>query len=54
MTPWGRPASTRMLWVRKFAATANGDGFQTTTFPMRAGAAGRLPPIAVKLNGDTA
>ena len=29
-------------------------GFQTTVLPMRAGAVGRLPPIAVKLNGVTA
>src|SRR5690242_184496 len=33
---------------------AEGDGFQTTTLPISAGAAGRLPPIAVKLKGDTA
>ena len=30
------------------------DGFQTTVFPMSAGADGRLPAIAVKLNGVTA
>jgi hypothetical protein len=28
-----------------------GDGFHTTTLPMRAGAVGRLPAIAEKLNG---
>ncbi len=28
-----------------------GDGFQTTVLPMSAGAVGRLPAIAVKLNG---
>ena len=28
-----------------------GAGFQTTTLPIRAGAVGRLPAIAVKLNG---
>ena len=27
------------------------DGFQTTVFPSIAGAAGRFPAIAVKLNG---
>jgi hypothetical protein len=26
-------------------------GFHTTALPMRAGAAGRLPPMAVKLKG---
>ena len=31
-----------------------GDGFHTTTLPMRAGAVGRLPAMAVKLNGVTA
>ena len=30
---------------------ADAAGFQTTALPMRAGAVGRLPPIAVKLNG---
>ena len=30
---------------------AEGEGFQTTTFPIRAGAAGRLPAMAVKLKG---
>ncbi|CFP63953.1 Uncharacterised protein [Bordetella pertussis] len=29
-------------------------GFQTTVLPMSAGAHGRLPPMAVKLNGVTA
>ena len=29
-------------------------GFHTTVFPMSAGAVGRLPPMAVKLNGVTA
>jgi len=29
-------------------------GFQRTTFPITAGAAARLPPMAVKLNGATA
>ena len=34
------------LWV--------GDGFQTTVLPISAGAVGRFPAIAVKLNGVTA
>ena len=29
-------------------------GFQSTAFPMMAGAVGRLAPMAVKLNGVTA
>ncbi len=28
-----------------------GDGFQTTTLPISAGAVGRLPAMAVKLKG---
>ena len=28
-----------------------GEGFQTTVLPINAGAVGRLPAIAVKLNG---
>ena len=28
-----------------------GDGFQTTVLPISAGAVGRLPAMAVKLNG---
>ncbi len=31
-----------------------GAGFHTTVLPMRAGAVGRLPAMAVKLNGLTA
>ena len=31
-----------------------GHGFQTTVLPISAGAVGRLPAIAVKLNGVTA
>ena len=30
------------------------DGFQITTLPISAGAVGRLPAMAVKLNGVTA
>tara|TARA_B100000686_G_C16060965_1_gene604638 strand:- start:46 stop:201 length:156 start_codon:yes stop_codon:yes gene_type:complete len=29
-------------------------GFQSDTFPIMAGAVGRLPEIEVKLNGETA
>ena len=34
--------------------TAELAGFQTTVLPIKAGAVGRLPPMAVKLNGVTA
>ena len=37
--------------VHKIALDA---GFQTTVLPMSAGAVGRFPPMAVKLNGVTA
>ncbi len=54
ITPSGRPAwrrSWRMKWPEYIVLAA---GFQTTVFPMRAGAVGRLPAMAVKLNGVTA
>jgi hypothetical protein len=35
-------------------STAVPAGFHSTTLPMSAGADVRLPPMAVKLNGDTA
>ena len=34
-----------------FAAALRAAGFHSTVFPIRAGAVGRLPAIAVKLNG---
>ena len=41
--------------MRKCAEYAAVDaGFQTTVFPISAALVGRLPPIAVKLNGVTA
>ncbi len=51
MTPLGRPASSRSSIRRTAEWVCVGDGFQTTTLPMRAGAVGRLPAMAVKLNG---
>ena len=50
-TPGGRPAasSSRIVWCA--ASCCVGDGFQTTVLPISAGASGRLPAIAVKLNG---
>ena len=51
MTPGGRPASSSSR-IRKCAANCwVGDGFQTTVLPISAGAVGRLPAMAVKLNG---
>jgi hypothetical protein len=51
MTPGGRPASSSRR-ITKWAANCwVGEGFQTTVLPMSAGAVGRLPAIAVKLNG---
>src|SRR5262245_56851835 len=54
ITPGGSPASSRICSTYQFDSIAVGAGFQTTLLPMSAGAAGRLPPMAVKLNGDTA
>ncbi len=51
MTPLGRPASSRSCISSTAAWVWVGDGFHTTTLPMRAGAVGRLPAMAVKLNG---
>ena len=51
MTPAGNPAASnsRMVWCA--ASCCVGDGFQMTTLPISAGADGRFPAIAVKLNG---
>ena len=51
ITPGGMPASSSSSIVRCAATCWVGDGFQTTVLPMSAGAVGRLPAIAVKLNG---
>ncbi len=37
--------------VKCAANACVGEGFHTTMFPISAGAVGRLPAIAVKLNG---
>src|SRR5919106_3083403 len=51
ITPDGRPASSSRR-IRKYAENVCvGDGFQITVLPISAGAVGRLPAIAVKLNG---
>ncbi len=51
ITPGGIPASSRSSIVNDAASCWVGEGFQTTVFPISAGAVGRLPAMAVKLNG---
>ena len=45
------PASSSSSIVTCAANCWVGDGFHTTVLPISAGAVGRLPAIAVKLNG---
>ncbi len=54
ITPGGSPAasSSRIRWYA--ASVWVGAGFHTTVLPISAGAVGRFPAIAVKLNGVTA
>src|SRR6266542_997090 len=51
MTLGGSPAASKSRMVKCAANCWVGDGFQMTVLPMSAGADGRLPAIAVKLNG---
>ncbi len=51
MTPGGIPASSSSSIVSEAASCWVGAGFQITVLPISAGAVGRLPAIAVKLNG---
>ena len=51
MTPGGSPASSSSSIVRLAAACCVTAGFQMTALPIRAGAVGGCPAIAVKLNG---
>jgi len=51
MTPLGRPASSRSCISRTAAWVCVGEGFQTTTLPISAGAVGKFPAIALKLKG---
>src|SRR3972149_2711722 len=53
-TPGGSPAASRISMMKCAAYTADDAGFQTTVFPMSAGAVGRFPAIDAKLNGVTA
>ena len=54
MTPGGSPASSRIAITKCAPNCWVWPGFQTTVLPISAGAVGRLPAIAVKLNGVTA
>ena len=45
------PAASSSSIVSCAASCCVGDGFHTTVLPISAGAVGRLPAIAVKLNG---
>ncbi len=54
MTPGGIPASSSSSIVSWAASCCECDGFHTTVLPISAGAVGRLPAMAVKLNGVTA
>ena len=51
ITPGGSPASSSSRIVQWAAKVWVGAGFHTTVLPISAGAVGRLPAIAVKLNG---
>jgi hypothetical protein len=51
ITPGGMPAVSSSSMVTWAANCWVGEGFQTTVLPISAGAVGRLPAIAVKLNG---
>ena len=51
ITPGGRPASSSSIISRCAANCWLAAGFQITVLPISAGAVGRLPAIAVKLNG---
>src|ERR671935_1088190 len=54
ITPGGSPASSNSF-MRKCAEYAAVEaGFQRTVFPISAALVGRLPAMAVKLNGVTA
>ena len=54
ITPGGSPASSRMRNTYHAESIAVDAGFQSTVLPIIAGAPARLPPMAVKLNGETA
>ena len=49
--PGGMPASSSSSHGEATRRAAGSAGFHTTVLPMSAGAVGRLPAMAVKLNG---
>ena len=51
ITPGGSPAACSSCMVKCAANCWVGLGFQSTVLPSSAGALGRFPAIAVKLNG---
>ena len=51
ITPGGSPASSSRRMRYQADSCCVGEGFHTTTLPISAGAVGRLPAMAVKLNG---
>ena len=51
ITPAGSPAASSSCMITYAAAAWVGAAFQTTVLPIRAGAVGRLPAMAEKLNG---
>src|ERR1700739_4145032 len=51
ITPGGKPAASSSFIVRYADRVWVMDGFHTTVLPISAGAVGRLPAIAGKLNG---
>ena len=51
MTPGGIPASSSSCMRKCAANCCVTDGFQSTVLPINAGAVGRFPAMAVKLNG---
>lgn len=54
MTPAGRPESMSNCMIFQLERYDALEGFQTTVFPIKAGAQDRLPAMLVKLKGVTA
>ena len=51
ITPSGSPAASSTSNVSCAARCWVGEGFHTTVLPISAGAVGKFPAMAVKLNG---
>ena len=54
ITPGGSPASSSRRNMYQPESSADAAGFHSTVLPITAGAVERLPPMAVKLNGEIA